>query len=261
MRACCLFAIVGLGCSSIFGFQEPSGHRPDGAAAMSDGASGPDADPFACRGQPLPSSAPAVVSFAGTIYTQNFGPPLPGVQLNAYKVGSSTPIISTTSDSMGRFSVSVSTGGVPIDTYLVGQLAGYQDIYAVPPVPLYQDYVGIGFIMYQASQLASYMDSSGTNLNYDSTQVMVATVAVDCDGKSLAGATLSTSPAGQVHYLYGGTSFPATATSTDASGIALIMNVPPGTITVNGTASTGDTQRAHSFMAPAGAIVETQIQP
>jgi hypothetical protein len=267
------FALFAIGCSSILGFQEPTGQRPDAAGGtidgplgtdaptgLADGAAGPDADPFSCRGQPLPSTAPAVVSFAGTIYTQNFAAPIAGVQLNAYKVGSSSPIISTTTDSTGHFSVSLSTGSAPIDAYLIAQLANYQDLYVVPPVPLYKDYVGLGLIMYQAAELSAYTDSTNTNLGYDSTQVMVAAVAVDCDGKTLDGATLSTSPAGQVHYLYG-TSFPVSATSTNASGIALIFNVPPGTITVNGTASTGDTQRAHSFMAPAGAIVETQIQP
>ena len=61
--------------------------------------------------------------------------------------------------------------------------------------------------------------------------------AADCNGVALAGATISTSPTGEVRY--SANNAPSnTATMTDASGVAFIYNVPPGTVTVDAVVGT-----------------------
>ncbi len=265
MRFAWLIVVFNAGCNQLLGIDRFTSSSDAPATTVDatktvDANAPADANPLECSGMPIPSAAPAVVSFAGTIFTLSFAAPIAGVSLDAFKVGDSAPLLSTMTDSQGHFSFSISTGGAPIDVYLRARSATYQDLYIVPPVPLYQDYVGLSLVMYQASQLAQFRDTANVSLGYDASNVLVVANAVDCAGTSLSGAALSTTPAGRVHYLIGN-SFPVGAAGTDASGLALIFNVPPGTITANGTTASGDTLRAHSFSAPAGAVVETQIQP
>jgi hypothetical protein len=78
-------------------------------------------------------------------------------------------------------------------------------------------------------------------------------------GHALAGATVSTNPAGTLRYAAGGV--PSTsATATDNSGLVFVANVAAGNVTIMGTAS-GHTLRQHIVNARADAITLTALQP
>ena len=86
-------------------------------------------------------------------------------------------------------------------------------------------------------------------------------ITADANNTAVAGATATSSPsAGKICY-NGSSGFPdknATATATD--GIDYLINVAPGTVTVN-AAGTGAPYHSHDVNARAGVFTTTVIQP
>ena len=75
----------------------------------------------------------------------------------------------------------------------------------------------------------------------------------------MQGATVTSSPAGDVHY--NDASGPsAAASSTAADGIAYIFNVPTGDVTLSGAAG-GVTLRSHHFVSRTNVFTTTLITP
>lgn len=90
-------------------------------------------------------------------------------------------------------------------------------------------------------------------------KAVLAVHVVDCDGKSVSGATITTSPSGLVRYIVG-TAPSGTATTTDTSGQAFIFNVPTGSVVVS--ASLGSSVfRSHTINARADLVTETEVSP
>src|SRR5437762_8460175 len=87
----------------------------------------------------------------------------------------------------------------------------------------------------------------------------IGVVVRSCQGAPVAGATVTSMPAGAVRYNAGGGPS-STATATAADGVAYIANVAPGNVTVQATAS-GHALRQHTVNARANAITLTEIQP
>jgi hypothetical protein len=88
---------------------------------------------------------------------------------------------------------------------------------------------------------------------------MIGLVVADCNGVPLAGATVTSEPAGTVVYDNG--SLPSSsATSTGADGRAYIFNVTAGTVNVRAS-SGGMTLRAHDINARADVVTTTAIEP
>ncbi len=81
----------------------------------------------------------------------------------------------------------------------------------------------------------------------------------NCAGTPIAGATVTSSPAGQVRYNAGGAPS-STANATADDGVAYIANVAAGNVTIQASAG-GHTLRSHIVNARANAITLTQIQP
>jgi hypothetical protein len=74
------------------------------------------------------------------------------------------------------------------------------------------------------------------------------------------GATITASPAGQIHY-NGSAGVPqAQAMSTGADGIAYAMNVPAGMVTV-GANKSGLTFKSHAVNARADKVTLTLVTP
>jgi hypothetical protein len=90
-------------------------------------------------------------------------------------------------------------------------------------------------------------------------KAVLAVHVVDCDGNSVAGATIATNPAGLVRYI-AGTAPSTTATVTDSTGQAFIFNVPAEPVVVSANLG-ASVLRAHTINARADLVTEAEVGP
>src|SRR6266550_4136474 len=172
---------------------------------------------FECLGQALPTTAPAIITVTGQVKKNVLSPnALGGAYVFAFRTGDTTTLAADTSNTPGFYSLTITTGGTPVNGYVRVTDSAHISTYAYPAVPL-------------------------------------------AAGTPVAGATVSSTPAGTVRYNAGGVPS-STATSTADDGVAYIANVAAGDVTVKASAS-GHTLRQHVVNAHADAITLTQIQP
>src|SRR5206468_5512643 len=130
--------------ASVTGCGSSSGSAIDAAPAGIDAsAAEPDAssDPFFCLGKPLPTSASPTVTLSGVAEEIANGATkgLSGASVKAFKTGSATSVAEATSGADGTFVLKVTTGGTPLDGYVVGHHdqgannTKYLDTYLYPP--------------------------------------------------------------------------------------------------------------------------------
>ena len=102
-----------------------------GLAACGSDSSGPAAG-FECLGQPLPSAAPAGITFTGQTKSGRLSQnALSGVEVIVSRTGTDT-VGADTSSASGLFSISFLTGGTPVDGHLQLKKSGYLSAYAYP---------------------------------------------------------------------------------------------------------------------------------
>ncbi len=226
-------------------------------AACGSDSSGPVAG-FECLGQALPTTAPALVNVTGTVTANVLTPnPVPHAFVYGFRTGDTTHLAGDTTDTPGRYSVAISTGGLPVNGYLAISDSGHHiDTYAYPAVPLAAD-VTDNVLMVSSSEFSFLAASAG--INPVAGDGFIGVVVRNCQGAPVAGATVTSSPAGTVRYNAVGFPSPS-ATSTASDGVAYIANVAAGNVTVQATAS-GHTLRQHVVDARADAITLTEIQP
>jgi hypothetical protein len=244
----------------------------------------PDADPtFSCLGQPLPTTAPTTLTIGGDVAELSPGGAAfkGGVTVNAYAAGNPTPVGSDVSanDGTGAYSITLDNpGGTPIDGYakaVPGSICGTgsnqacMDVYLTPPTPIYEDIPNAIVRTVSQNNFALIYLLTGESAPADHAgTAVVGMIVTDCQNNPLAGATVSSTPAGTgptmgVHYNSGG--LPSgSATQTDTDGFAYIMNLPPGNVTVRAEYG-GMTLRAHVIVAHAwdtdNALNTTTIRP
>ena len=214
--------------------------------------------PFACLGEMLPKTANPQVTVSGTVIDARQAIPKPGASVEGFLTSApTTPIFSTTTDGMVRFTQSQATNGFPLDAFLHVATSGYLDTAVFPPVPLTDDLDVTAELLAPGDlttlgSLANVTPATGT-------ATLIVTVT-DCNGAPLGGATLSASAGGTVRYFVG--PMPSeTALATDPmTGSALVFNVPPGMTQINAMVN-GDVLRGHAVVATADAVVQTSIQP
>ena len=218
-------------------------------------SSGPAAG-FECLGQPLPTTAPASITVSGTTKSNVLMPmALAGVEVIVSRTGTDTLGVDTSS-APGRFSISVATGGTPVDGQLQLKKSGYLPTYAYPSRPMAAN-DSTNVLMLTSSELTGLSVAAGITLQAG--KGLIGVIVEDCSGNTLAGATISSNPPGTVRYNAGG--LPSqTANATAADGVAYIANVTAGNVTIMATAS-GHTLRQHVVNARADAITLTSIQP
>jgi hypothetical protein len=225
-------------------------------AACGGDSSGPP-DGFGCLGAPLPTAAPALVTVNGQIRANALTPnALSGAIVTALRVSATDTLAVDTSDTPGMYSVSITTGGTPVNGYLKVTHSGQLDTYAYPAVPLAGN-LTTNVLMPTSSELAFLGTAVGVTQSVDSG--FMGVIVKDCLGATIAGATVSTTPASTVKYNSGSTPS-ANATSTSSDGVAYVFNVVPGDVTVR--ASAGGLQlRQHVVTARAGTVTLTEVQP
>ena len=225
-------------------------------AACSGDSSGPAAG-FECLGQTLPTTAPPLVNVTGRITAHVLSPTaLRGAYVFAFRTADTTTLAADTSDTSGAYSLAITTGGTPVNGYVRVTDSTHLSTYAYPAVPLATDAID-NVLMVTNSEFSLLASSAGvTPVAGDG---FVGVVVKNCAGTPIAGATVTSSPAGTVRYNAGGVPS-SSATSTAADGVAYIANVAAGNVTMQATAS-GHTLRQHVVNARADAITLTEIQP
>ena len=169
-----------------------------------------------------------------------------------------TSLASTLSDSGGNFVLNAATGGVPIDGFARASKDSYLTSWLYLPDPLSMSFTNVPVVMIASSNVGLLELLLGVSV--DDSKGVVALRIADCAGDPIAGATVSTSPAGtDIAYTSGG--LPSTmAAATDADGVAIVFNVPPGDVEVQ--ASYGGTAlHAHTVVSHAGDVTQTIIHP
>src|SRR3989454_6193842 len=213
---------------------------------------------FECLGQALPTTAPALVNVTGMVTANVLSPqPVPHAFVYGFRTGDTTHLAGDTTDTPGRYSVAILTGGLPVNGYLAISDSGHHiDTYAYPAVPLAAD-VTENVLMVSSSEFSFLAAAAG--ISPVAGDGFIGLVVRNCQGTPIAGATVTSMPAGTVRYNAGGAPS-SSATATAADGVAYIANVAPGKVTGQSTAS-GQTLRQHTVNARANAITLTEIQP
>jgi hypothetical protein len=226
------------------------------ATAACGDSSGP-ALGFECLGAPLPTTAPATVTVSGQIRQNALSPTALGnAIIDAFRTGNPTALVTDTSNTPGFYSLSISTGGAPVDGYLRVTHSGQVDTYAYPSRPLFMDLM-TNVLMPTSNELAFLGTAVG--VTQAAGNGFIGVVVKNCAGTALAGATVSTNPPGTVKYNSGSTPS-STATSTSSDGVAYVFNVTAGNVTVMANAS-GNVLRQHVVNARANVVTLTEIQP
>lgn len=201
-----------------------TGEAPDADLSM------PDAppSPYGCIGRAHPTTAPAQITVAGISneISTSGQEPLPSAMIRISTVGDVQLGTATSDATTGAYSITVDTGGSPVDGYLHATHASYLDTYVYPPAPLANDQASVPVLMVSDSVFpflplvadADQMDGNG----------FVGVLVSDCLGNPVAGATVTSAAAENVRYVEGTSIGDATVTETDASGIAILFNVDPG---------------------------------
>src|SRR5436190_6863864 len=212
-------------------------------AACGRDSSGPGAG-FECLGAALPTTAPATITVSGRITGNALAPTaLPGAVVLASH-GIDTLAVDT-SDTPGMYSLSITTGGTPVNGFLRVTKSGYLSTYAYPARALAaNDTTNVLVITQNEFDFLS----AATGQTQQSGNGFIGVVVTDCNGTALANATVQTSPAGTVRYNDAAGAPSMTATSTSGGGVAYVFNVPAGDVTVMATAN-GHTLRQHVVTA------------
>ena len=221
------------------------------------GSTGPTGS-FNCQGQPLPTTATNPVVVTGLIRANVLTPaPLAGATVKGFKTGVATALDSTTSDSVGNYSLTLATASVPLDGYVLVSKTGYVDTYGYPPAPLAAS-AAQSVLLVTSSEVVGLYAAAGSS--HTGGTGSIAVVITDCDGTPIAGATVSTSAGGTVRYSSGSGIPSSSATSTSADGVAYVLNVTAGDVVVSG-ALTGHTLRSHTVNARADVVTITGLAP
>ena len=106
-------------------------------AACGEDSSGP-AEGFGCVDDPLPTTAPSLVTVNGQIFANALSPgPVSNAIVIAFRVGApgTDTLAFDTSLTSGHYAVSIATGGTPVNGYLKVTHSGQLDTYAYPSRP------------------------------------------------------------------------------------------------------------------------------
>jgi len=205
----------------------------DGAPGGGDGAS--DAPPGA-RTITLSGTAKEI-STSGTT-------PLAGVVLTAYAAADDSMLGMATSAADGTFAISVTTDAA-IDGYLKATFATtYKETYLYPPHVIDADYANVP--VYVLSKNTYGVVNALLQDGQQATNGWIGLVIEDAAQAPVAGATVTSTPAGTVNY-NGNNGLPSmTATATAADGIAYDTNIAAGSVTVS-AAKSGATFLSHAI--------------
>jgi hypothetical protein len=183
--------------------------------------------------------------------------PVDAVTLQAFAGGSATPIATTTSNATGAFTFDLSTGGTPVDGFIQGSKAGFIDTFYYAPAPVAASTSRATILMSTPAAFSTI--AAIAQVVPDPTMGTVVIGVVNCQSAPVEGAAVTVVPAGTTRYLRN--NLPnVSATSTDATGLALVFNVPAGATTV-GASFGGLTLRSHAVTVRPNVLTVTVVAP
>ncbi len=215
-----------------------------------------------CADNPAPTTAPTEIVLSGNVSEVTLGGATPVTEATVEAVGitNDQPVASTTSAAQGAFSLTVQTGGVPLDGYARLTKTGLRRTVVYPPAPLSASFAGLPAPMASQSTFGTLASLAGATQD-DTTNGALLVLVTDCAGDAVDGAIVTATQ--------GGT---AVGTVIDLGelgqpGAFAVFNVPAGVTTVGATYD-GQAFRSHdvkafaaSSAAPDGTITATLIQP
>jgi hypothetical protein len=198
-----------------------------------------------------------MITISGTTFSRGLTTvPLSGVAV-AIVTSTGSTLGTSTTDASGKFSIPIATGGTPVDGFIRATTSGYVETDFYPSVPWTADQTVTEIDCITPTIRTYIAEEVSTTLDPDAGQAFVQ--LVDCQGKAISGATASATPAGQTFYVANG-SPTTTATMTDVSGSAFLLNLPLGAITLAGR--TGSTMlRGRSIKTVTTAVIQAEVQP
>ena len=214
--------------------------------------------PFGCLGDPPPTTAASIVNLQGVVVEASQQAPLADVSVRLLDRNMSPITGPLTTDASGRASFSLTTGGVPVErVYLSATATGRVTTFQTNVRHIADDVViAIGL----ASTIQRDALATGAlGRPFTPGTGVVLLFVTDCNDKRLANATLTSVPAGDVRY-FEGVMPSITATATDAAGVAMVANLPPGMVTLTATVD-GMTFPSRSFLVVVDAFVQTVMVP
>jgi hypothetical protein len=232
--------------------QQGDGRRNADAAA--------DALPgFECRNVPLPTTAPATINIHGTMYDITGMMPLAGATVSVVVGVSNTTLGSATTAGDGSYSISVSTGGQPVDAYVIASAPNYMNTAAYPAVPYSAD-AAILFGLVTPAGAQNLGNVAGAP--YDTTDGLLQVGITDCVGQPLSGAVMQNpQPTKATERYVVGNTLPASATMTDSSGTVYLINVTPSAVTLDASLMDGMPQYPRTVQVHPGEFDYVAVQP
>ncbi len=211
--------------------------------------------PFTCLGAPPPNTAKTLVNIHGHVVEPSNLSPIAGATVALQSV--QTTLFTQTTDGSGSFGFTFNTNGTPADGLdLLASASGRADTYFYPSRPVTDD-IDTELALLSTNEVMAL--ALGAGVQFDSSHGAALLTVDDCNAAPLAGAVVSTSPAGTVRY-FDGVNPSMTATSTDIGGVTLIAGLPPGQVTVSTTVQNHQLPD-RKFAVVANTFVETLIQP
>ena len=213
--------------------------------------------PFGCLNAPAATKADNPVVLSGTTTDSFTLAPIGNASIAGELPGLGTPVFTIHSDASGKFSQSQATGGLPLDINLAVSAGGYVDTYYYPGRPVTHDITMPVQLLTPAAATTLAMAASVKMV--DATNGAMLFTVDDCNGAPVAGATITTSPAGKVRYFNGVQPAPS-ATATDTAGVAMVAELPPGNVTLTATVN-GMTYKTRNYQVVGGAFIQTIVEP
>jgi hypothetical protein len=211
-----------------------------------------------CSGKPNPTTAPPMVTITGTTIDEVVLSAVGSAMVEGFFDGVSASVFEAISDANGNFTGSLPTGGVARNGYLVASAPGYLATNLTFGVPISAGLSGLQVPMFTQSDLA--MLGSAAMQSFDGSNVQGVIAVSDCLGSGIVGATVTTDPPASA-IVYANQNLPDLSLSTtDATGIAFVFNLPPGTISIGGLLE-GTPLRTHTATVMPGQVMVSLLQP
>lgn len=186
---------------------------------------------FGCLGMAFPTTAVDPIMSNGVIADAYDMALLDAVAMEWFKTSDDMSVATATTNAMGQYAASITTGATPFQGYVRLMKANYLPQYTYPPTPWAtspQTHVHGMVSVATAATLAGAL-----MVTLDPADGHALVIVEDCDGTPVEGATVTVTPTpDRLVYLDAGGSLPTMGTMTTASGRALAINVAVGTVDI-----------------------------
>lgn len=227
-------------------------------AACGGGGGGGDID---AQAPDAPVNVPLMITISGTATEPVPGgapKPIEGATVGAFKAtDETTPVVMTTTDAQGNYSLTIPTGGMPVDGFIKATSGGHVDVYLYAPAPLVADFSGASLNLLTTNLYGLVAVLCREN-NQDAAKGLIGVLVEDAvGGTPVAGAKVAADPATTKDCYNNGGTPDSTQMATADDGIAILFNMIDNE-TVSATKS-GATFKSHAVKAFAGAFTTTLI--